>query len=106
MKYLQALNRGADHQTSQASKRGSGFAAFLFNKERDSKERTQHPYLSEEKYMYTISNLVSIEKCKLMSIKRLDFDTIYNQDGPLCYLEDTMLGLPSPDPLSDDSNQE
>jgi hypothetical protein len=56
--------------------------------------------------MYTIFNLVSIEKCKLMSSKRLDFDTIYNQYAPLSYLEDTMLGLPSPDPLSDDSNQE
>lgn len=56
--------------------------------------------------MYTISNLVSIEKCKLMRIKWLDFDTVYNQDAPLSYLGDTMLGLPSPDPLSDDSNQE
>ena len=39
-----------------------------------------------------------------MSVKLLDFDTIYKQDAPLRYLEDTMLGLPSPDPVSDDSN--
>lgn len=64
LKYLQALNRIGDHQTSQASKRGSGFAAYLFNREDESKDGTQPPYLSEEKYMYTISNLVSIEKCK------------------------------------------